>query len=174
MTVFVVPCFAFSRGKHKTTSLFDISGTFYGAKSSFKYLSLWLIIAFVVVVRDINHSIAENIPHCFQRNNFQQKKKKNLGRKDKRLSRGSFITKCHSELYWCKKKKKMKIVQTGNFPLSFRSISNCYRFIFKCQEQTFFTASETETGNKTFTSDSTIECTWYVTAWEFEKKSKLK
>lgn len=90
MTVFVVPCFAFSRGKHKTTSLFDISGTFYGAKSSFKYLSLWLIIAFVVVVRDINHSIAENIPHCFQRNNFQQKKKKKSRKKRQKTLAGKF------------------------------------------------------------------------------------
>jgi hypothetical protein len=37
-----------------------------------------------------------------------------------------------------KRRRKKNENCKENFLLSFRSISNCYRFIFKCQEQTLF------------------------------------
>lgn len=42
--------------------------------------------------------------------------------------------------------------------------------LFKCQEQALFKKSESEAGNKTFTSEKSTECTWYVTAWDLDRQ----
>jgi hypothetical protein len=45
-------------------------------------------------------------------------------------------------LYWCWKKTAKNGEIVRKFSAFFRSISNCYRFIFKCQEQTLFYAAK--------------------------------